>query len=117
MRRGPDVGDMVIPLARFGLPVLDADRRPVLLPNGEPKMELADPTTVTHYVRHPDGTLDTYTAAAAQLDHPGTGLYERPQIVDDDGTWGFIFVATGAVTAAVATEIVVRRNPLLPLNP
>jgi hypothetical protein len=67
-----------------------------------------DPSTVTLYVRHPDGTLDTHTGGA--LTHPSTGVYYRDVEVDAPGEWGGRMIGDGTVNATAQTIVQVRRS-------
>jgi hypothetical protein len=69
-----------------------------------------DPTTVTLYVRHPSGVLDTFTYAASQITRPSAGVFYRDVEVDEAGEWGGRMVGDGAVNATAQTIVQVRRS-------
>lgn len=74
-----------------------------------------DPTAVTFYVRHPDGTLDTYVDGTdSEVSNPATGVY----VLDLPGTllpgsYNYRVEGTGAVVAAGEGDFTVLASPTL----
>jgi len=61
---------------------------------------LTDPTTVTLEVKKPNGTVTTYTYAAAQIIKDSVGRYSYQLTVDAAGVWSYRWIGTGTVVAA-----------------
>lgn len=59
-----------------------------------------DPTTVTLVVTSPTNVVNTYTYASAEITRSGTGAYTKDVACDEDGTWQYEYVGTGAATDA-----------------
>lgn len=73
-----------------------------------PVWKLVDPTAVTLRVKEPDGTVTSYTYAAAELTKVSTGIYTRSLEPDQSGTHWIEATGTGAVVAVAESELVVR---------
>lgn len=67
-----------------------------------------NPTVVTLKIKHPDGTVTTYTTA--QLTNPQTGVWYKDITIDQSGNWYVRFEGTGALVAAVEEKIVVKAS-------
>jgi hypothetical protein len=71
---------------------------------------LADPGTITLRVRNPEGTITTYTYAAAEITKDAVGQYSKVVALDKEGTWKYRFEGTGAVQAADEDECLVLES-------
>lgn len=69
-----------------------------------------DPTTVTLSVKEPDGTVTSYTYAAAEITKSTTGVYYKDISIDASGTWSYRWVGTGAVATAEEGQFLVRNQ-------
>lgn len=56
---------------------------------------LVNPTTVTLYIRTPDGIVTAYTGG--NIGHPSTGLYTFDVNANQSGPWIYKWQGTGAV--------------------
>jgi len=61
-----------------------------------------DPTTISLVITDPDGDETTYTYAESEITRTGPGAYRKDITCDNDGTWTYEWVGTGA---AVDTEV------------
>ena len=59
----------------------------------------ADPTTVQLRIEEPDGTVTTFTLAAATVTRASLGNFHRDIALDSSGTWRYEFLGAGAVAA------------------
>lgn len=59
-----------------------------------------DPTTVTLYIKAPNGGILTLTWAAGQVTRDGVGLFHYDYTVPSSGAYAYRWEATGAVIAA-----------------
>lgn len=72
--------------------------------NGDP----TDPTTVTLHVIDPDGNIDTFTYAAAEVQRESEGTYYYDYPLDAPQTWYYIWIGTGACAAVDKQELYVE---------
>ena len=75
---------------------------------------LADPTTVTLEVKDPEGTITSYTYAAAQVTQSSSGIYYYdlaiPDDADSEGTWYYRWIATGTVAGVTEGKFKVAES-------
>lgn len=69
-----------------------------------------DPTAVTLKVRDPSGNVATYTYALSQVTRSAAGVYYKDLSTDEQGTWHYQWLGTGACEAADEGEFEVRTN-------
>lgn len=69
---------------------------------------LTDPTTITLHVIDPDGDVETFTYAAAEVIRSSAGVYYHDYTVDAPGTWYYIWIGTGTVAAVDKQELYVE---------
>lgn len=67
-----------------------------------------DPTTISLFVREPDGTTNTYTYAAAQITKDSTGVFSKSISLAKRGIWYFKYTGTGACEAVAEGTVTVR---------
>jgi hypothetical protein len=78
---------------------------------------LADPSSITFYVRSPAGSVATYPygVAAASVIRDGVGRYWKEVTGDMDGRWAYFSRATGGVQANEEWYFDVRRSSVFNL--
>lgn len=57
--------------------------------------QLADPATITLFVKTPAGVQTTYTYAAAQVQKDAVGVYYYDLLFDQVGRWTYRWLSTG----------------------
>lgn len=67
-----------------------------------------DPTTVSLFVRKPNGTTNTYTYAGSTITKDSTGRYSKQITVDQRGVWYWEWTGTGNCQAAASGTLTVR---------
>ena len=74
-----------------------------------------DPTTVTFYLRDPDGTVETYVFGVdGEITNPSVGVYVfTPPTPDLGGQWHYRAQGTGAVVVAIEGEFSVLASSVL----
>ena len=88
------------------------DRRQATFFNGATPPVATNPTTVTIHLLKPDGTISHPTAVS-----DGSGVYHFDIIYDQEGTYVWHFVGTGAVAASIRGDQYVTRSELVPVVP
>lgn len=71
---------------------------------------LTDPTTVTLRIKEPDGTVTSYTYAAADLTKVSTGIYTYTFAPDQVGSGWLEAIGTGTVVAVDELAYTVRAS-------
>lgn len=66
-----------------------------------------DPTTVSLYVRMPDGTTATYTYAGGTLTKDSVGDYSKQITLNQRGIWYYAWTGTGACQASDSGTVTV----------
>ncbi len=74
-----------------------------------------DPTTVTFYLRDPNGTIATYVFGVdAELTNPSVGVYIlTPVGINLGGVWTYRAAGTGTVTAVIEGEFTILPSSVL----
>lgn len=67
-----------------------------------------DPTTVSLFVRKPDGSSATYTYGGATIARDSLGNFSKQITLDQRGVWFYAWTGTGACVAAAEGTITVR---------
>lgn len=74
-----------------------------------------DPTTVTFYLRDPDGTVTTYIFGVdGEITNPSVGVYVlEPGALDIGGVWLYRATGSGAVVATIEGELTILPSSVL----
>lgn len=67
-----------------------------------------DPTTVSLFVRKPDGTTATYTYAASAITKDSTGHFSKQITLDQRGVWYYAWTGTGSCQAGTSGTLTVK---------
>lgn len=69
-----------------------------------------DPTTITFYIKEPDGTETAYTYVNAEIFKEATGIYYKDVVLDAEGRWACRAVGTGACRAGDIEPVEVPKD-------